>query len=885
MRRRIQLYLGDVAADLPDDALVLFNWALTDASNPTIVKNSFSQSFDLPRTPRNEAIFGHSGRLDRLAGTGGTGADFNASRKLPFSIYSDTGEIIVSGYAKLDSVTDEALSVSLFGGLGDFLYGLSYDSSGEKRTLASLDYGEDLDFVIDKNAVADAWARLGGDSTKPAKWDIINFAPCYNGIPSDFQADKALIGLDLLGIYGTPVQIDGVDCDATKGGGYALLTLPNAMDEWMAHDLRSYLQRPVLSVRKLLDAIADPQNNGGWTVDITDLANVPSLDSWLTRPLLPSLGTFKQQTGAVDMTFDGSGIGNRVARFDLDDTPIGTELTVQMQFAPVFSVPNGTGPTLYPRAAAGPGQYASLLLFIQPVAYDSDGNPVAYGDVTTLCGDDYIDAASTAAFIGYTPQGGAGFLPTAIESTYVKLTDGIYKRFTPLSLEIVGTNIARIDVIQRAYKVYYYNGVDTPYSAAGGYPYAVLFTDPNDENSVVGCNGASSVDGTGSASMVGADTLRSGARITKEMLLSTGATPAEYLLALCKVFGLLLLTDSASRTVTVLRRKAFFLDETIDLTERVDTGKGLEITPLSFDSKWYDFRLADVGGRFEKQYEASEGVQYGIQRVDTGYDFDANTKDLLQGVVLKSCAAVQDRGAWWTYAYDSVALRMWVGPVLTAGSKYTLWDADGANHEADAEAPTNAAIAIPYNTSHPGYDVGTRAEFRDADGKALDGADVLLMYTGSATPDDFNLTDDISAMDILTGGPCWLVETNNVGLTIPEFSRYRIVADAVTESLDFGAPRQVDIPDLEYPDGVTVYDLGWKAFIRDRLSVHGKVLRCRVLLDGLNPGPELLRRFFWYRGSLWVLNKISNYSLTTFDPAECEFIQVRDKDAYIDNQY
>ena len=64
---------------------------------------------------------------------------------------------------------------------------------------------------------------------------------------------------------------------------------------------------------------------------------------------------------------------------------------------------------------------------------------------------------------------------------------------------------------------------------------------------------------------------------------------------------------------------------------------------------------------------------------------------------------------------------MWVGPVLTAGCKYTLWDtATGANHEADAEAPTDAATAYPYNPDYPGYDVGTRAEFRDAEGKPLD---------------------------------------------------------------------------------------------------------------------------------------------------------------------
>lgn len=871
MRRRISLYIDGSLADLADDGLVLMNYAAQDLTNPAILKNSWSQDVDLPRTPANAQIFGYSGRLDRLAGAGGTGPDFNASRKVPFIIYAETSEAIVSGYLKLQTVTDDAFRVSLFGGLGELLWNLSYDGDGNKRSLADLDYGVELDFTITKEAVREAWARLGGDTSKPAKWDVINFAPCLNGIPQDFSADKAVA-------EPSSVSLD-VPAGYTTQGGYTLINLAADRDELDVRDLRSYLQRPVVSMEKILEACADPSNNGGWTVDLSALT-IPQLQTWLTRPLLPSLGTFKQAGGAVGVTFDGSGIGNRVARFDLDETPLGTELTVQMRFAPVFSVPNGTGPTLYPRAAAGPGQYASLLLFIQPVAYDSDGNPVAYGDVTTLCGDDYIDAASTAAFIGYTPQGGAGFLPTAIESTYVKLTEGIYKRFTPLSLEIVGTNIARIDVIQRAYKVYYYNGVDTPYSAAGGYPYAVLFTDPNDENSVVGCTGASSVDGTGSASMVGADTLRSGAMITKEMLLSTSKTPAEYLVSFCKAFGCLILADSAEKTAKVLPREAFFLNDVTDLSDRVDRGAGIEVDPLAFDAKWYELKHESVGGRFEDEYLRTAGVQYGIQRIDTGYDFDAAVKDILSGSAFRSCAAVLARSKF--YYILRTAGAVWYPSVFSApGNTYTLWDGNGDGEEFDIGIP--ATIPTPLNADYPGYDTAVRPEFRDADGKPLDGADVLLYLQGFETS-AVNVTDDLPVMDILNGGPCWLLAVPTPQ-QVPVFSRYYTevpvggTRPAVVRSLDFGIPRELDVPGLDYTGG-TVYLDRWRKYIADRLSVHGKVLRCRVDLSGLQVGPELLRRFFWYEGSLWVLSRISNYSLTTFDPAECEFIEVRDIDNY-----
>ena len=156
--------------------------------------------------------------------------------------------------------------------------------------------------------------------------------------------------------------------------------------------------------------------------------------------------------------------------------------------------------------------------------------------------------------------------------------------------------------------------------------------------------------------------------------------------------------------------------------------------------------------------------------------------------------------------------------------------------------------------------------------------------------DNFAVTDDDTEMDTLNGTPCWIFAENAAGEDVPTFSRYMTLTDLdgschVLDALDFGVPRQLDIPDLEYPANKTIYARAWKDFIHDRLDKDTKVLRCRVHLDGLQVGPELLRKFYFWAGSLWVLNKITNYSLTTFDPAECEFIQVRDTDAYLNGQY
>lgn len=877
MRRRLTLYIAGRRADLGDDDFVLLNIALQNLTNPAVIRNSWTQEVELPRTPDNDKLFGASFRLDRNAGDGGAGTDFNASKRVPFSIYTEVGEILFAGYAKLGSVTRDAYRVSLYGGLGDFLYGLSYGTDGEKRSLASLDYGEELDFDITAQTVAEAWARLGGDTSKPEKWDIINFAPAYNGIPDDFNADKALVDPGVLGIT-TPHTMDGVACTATKGGGNALLNLTKELDEWQAHDLRSYLQRPVLSVRKLLAAIASPYNNGGWSVDLSDLAALPQLDTWLTRPLLPSLGTYKQSSGAMTASFLNMGpkTASPVGQIDLSGTiPAGTDITINASFGLSYRCTGVPNSVLY--ANDNLAARHEQVLFVQAVAYASDNTPVAASKTKVIAPNNELAANVIALWCGYTPNNlNTDYYPTEREHGYAKSGDDFIRQ-REISIDLAGQNIAYVYINIKAGSLALLNNGQPYLGGLYSTPWYKLWTNVGAE---VTPASATVIAGTVSATATSGESLRSGAHVTQEMLLSTSATPADYLLSLCKMLGLYIIADGADKSVRILTRSSFYSGVVLDITNRVDA-PSVEIQPLAFDAKWYEWKHPSVGGRFEKQYQDTEGVQYGIQRVDTGYDFDAQAKDVLAGSVLKSAAPVQERGPWWMYAYDSDTAQMWFGPLMNPGNEFTLWDAEGKDHQELAASPTDAAAVVPYNPAFPGYDVSARTEFRDADNKAIDGADVLLFYDGDILVDDFNITDDLPVMDILLGGPCWILAVNNVGINIPAFTRYAHRGQDPETLLDFGFPREVDVPGIKYTAGVTVYEARWQQYIRDRLSVHGKVMRCRMLLDGLQVGPELLRRFYWYQGSLWALVSVSNYSLTTFDPAECEFVQVRDTNAYI----
>lgn len=919
MRRKISLYIGDQLADLDDQSFILFNYQMDDLSNPTIVKNSYSQQITLKGTPANNRIFGDYFRTDRMvANTGGqAGVDFNASQKVPFTIYNEMSEILESGYVKLDSISrqrqDIQYKVTLYGGLGSFFYALSYDENGNKRTLADLDYlGTDspdteLNFIINAETVQEAWRRLQEDTTASSMWDVINFAPAYNGIPEgNFSPDKGLMIPSQMGLK-DEIPVDGVTYGLKSG--YALVNLAEAHDEWAVKDLRSYLQRPIFSMKAFWKAICNPANNGGYEVDASIILNHTKFGNysalWMTLPMLSSIGSIKQVSGDLSITLSSSATsGNSVGRFDITGSvPAGTKVVANLHCKMRWNMPSGADSytSLSPIATYRFGRNTISkisAIFIQAVAYGEDDSVVG-GSKIKVYADGSTTMDAVAAQCGYTPAWAADYESLSI-TEYTKVSAGVFELPNDLAFTVEAQDVAYYKILVSVYpgtkRIYEAGGsggktVTTGYdTTAGNISTPVMYVNYDtgytpESTFIVAGTTADSITYTSSES------LRSGAIITKAMLLSTSKTPAEYMLSFCKIFGLYFTYDNATKKVTILRRNDLYQDETIDLTRRVDLSKGISIKPLVFDAKWYDFILEGVGGAFYEEYLNVEGIPYGVQRVNTGYDFNADSVNLMESVVFKNAATILARSKYFNYILDGQVFKP--SPFLDKGNTYTLWSSDGETLETDISCPPNSATLTYYNENpnYKGYDINSarKLELRTADNKPVDGADILVFHEGWDRYDYFKLTDDVPAMDVLNDGvPCWMLGAGGTGadgLNIPIFQRYIYANTAVIEdSLDFGVPHQLDIPGVMHDESCTVYERGWKNYISDRYDVNTKVMTCKVDFSGMQVNQDLLRKFYWYDNSIWVLNKITNYSLTTYDPVECEFVQVQDKNNYLTGQ-
>lgn len=931
MRRRITLYIGDSPVDLSDDSFVLFNWAFEDLSNPTVVKNSWSQSVTLPGTDRNNAIFGQYFRPDHRVGSGGgdTGADFNPLQRTPFKIFSETNEVLQEGYVRLDSVSRRGTwivswSVTLYGGLGSFFYALSYDDGGNKRTLADLDYlgtsdpDDELTFVITADTVSQAWAASMDGGSVDGKWKVINFAPCYNGIPGgEFSADKGVGVPDDFGLENRVTDGDET-YDVQNSNGVALFNLAEEVDEWAAKDLRSYLQRPVFAIRALFKAISDPAQNGGFEADLSALTDTgfPYSRLWMTLPMLPTLSPEIPDSIALSpwsMITDSREVG----RFNITGLPSGVILNMSLNFQLDAVFENVTQNTMYLQAVqtvnpGGSGDLVTLrdtaVLFVQLIAYDSKGSQITgtpvkaiYNYAGTL--SELKSPAGMAEQISYyapyipedqREEGFHGiFEATPVSASWIRNSGDHFRLGSLLSFTLS-------DVTNCSYVLIHVTACNVGTRQSSGKSETVgtygistkstpsLYTDSGDVESVTLANGMQAVSGSGtsSASVVAAP-LRSGATVTKKILLSTEYTPADYLLGFCKMFGFVFVYDGAARKVTVMRREDFYDtgEDTIDLTGRVDRSQEVMIEPFAFTAKWYDMALEGSGTAFEDAYFKVYGRDYGSQRINTGYDFDSDVVELLEGVPFKSAPASLLRSRYMNYIRVGGQFRP--SPFVDKGNTYTLWNEAGDTKDVDISCPpTNASVG--YYNGRMGYDVqaAAKAQLYDSDGAAVDGQGVLLMRNGTANYPYFKLTDDTPEMDLLNEGQaCWLLEAGTAaGITIPVFTRC-IYGSGVTRSLDMGAPQEVDIPGVTYGDDAAIYPQAWQTYLQDRYDVNSKVMRCKVDLSGLPAGQQLLRRFFFYEGVLWVLNSISNYSMTTWNLAECEFVQVQDKDNYTSGQY
>lgn len=315
----INLIINKRNIELPETGIsMLFQRQRTDYTNPTIVRNSFTKTIRIPGTKINNQIFAQLWKLNKVIGT--DLFEFNPSKRNPF-VLLDGGNLVEQGYVKLNNIVWDGhfytYEITLYGELGNLLYGLSYSIDDDTEdvtplTLADLDFGFDS-FIISKELIKFAWSRLNGEVSGDSYkiFDTINFMVSYDGVPSanNFDPKSVWCSVDRLAnvnwkdnhYYANEFPSSITEDDKTytyistffsrmdPDDHYGLLECKKELSPLEVRDLRSYLLRPVINMEKVFDAIGNYINEHyGYTLDLSDsfFNTYEFRGTWMTLSML-----------------------------------------------------------------------------------------------------------------------------------------------------------------------------------------------------------------------------------------------------------------------------------------------------------------------------------------------------------------------------------------------------------------------------------------------------------------------------------------------------------------------------------------------------------------------------------------------------------------------
>lgn len=389
---------------------------------------------------------------------------------------------------------------------------------------------------------------------------------------------------------------------------------------------------------------------------------------------------------------------------------------------------------------------------------------------------------------------------------------------------------------------------------------------------------------------------------------SGSMTPAEFLISFAKMYGLVFLTD-ANGAIRIMTRSAFYQSNTIDISSRIDRSKKMVTNASTIGARYYMLNHSKLIGEAVKAYGERYDRGYGSFLLDTNYQFEGNTKQAFEKLSIKGAADVLERSPFFSQVlYTGTSVMPFKMPVWEKCSVtlYAETSTEWEEKSFDITEPTMSDVHFQTYDGGSGiaspHDYLLKVQAHGDNNKAEDGSGILLFYRGHravsrGTHTSWHLSDDCPHLSILNDNvPCWDISTSGSTVImvdrIPSFMRGRVEYRVDygqqtpivyhTPSVDFGKAREVFHRLEVASDDLTIYKLWWRDYMTDRYDAQARVMTCSVDLRGFQVSQDMMRSFYWFDNCIWVLNKISNYSLTTSGTTECEFVKVQDMNKYFE---
>ena len=348
--------------------------------------------------------------------------------------------------------------------------------------------------------------------------------------------------------------------------------------------------------------------------------------------------------------------------------------------------------------------------------------------------------------------------------------------------------------------------------------------------------------------------ITSGSYVSFKDMVDSDVTQGDFLINFSKLFGLVYDTDSIAydNTIRLKTRNSYHKDyKIIDWTDKIDYSKSFKQTPLTFKTKYLSLAYNPMESYYEKKYLKTYDDAYGIQKIDTGFDFNDNTTQLINNQLFKQTVMVK-------------------GEALLNGGPVPAYF-DKANNE---RSPIDAQYSLLFwNQDSSLNNYSPNIQIID---------DVLEMHDASIGGDE---------------EPCW-VDTSRVSdfrsvkLHAPSTLRSHEIQQSddkkITQvfSWDLGYPQSnyAKWSTSTYPSSATIYSNYWKSYIADLYDVNTRILKCYVYLSPTDMTKFSFKNFVKIGDTLWHPNQVIDYNPLSKNPVQVELIKVNDISAYTDSQ-
>lgn len=828
-----ELYINGIKADLEEGQNIVTNYSFTDLNNPSTQRDNYSYNVALKGTRTNNKIFEGVYRGDYKINK------YSPSKKIPYKLFID-GIIKEDGYLQLTDVSRDnnelIYNCTLFGGLGDYFYNLSYKTNGEAMTVRDI---LDLQFTINRDFVKRCWNKTSWSGNDVTDW--INFAPSYNGHNKDFDSKSVLINTD--SNTGFPKVID---TDYKPYNGWAIGKLQNSMNPFEALDLRSYCQRPLIKTDKLIKAIAEHSNYKINYGEFFKESNPYWSKSWFVLPLLNSnllgdkqnsYGTF---TNTPSVTVDRKKRTGELYLGDVNLVDLG--YNTRQTYTATIKV------KLNP-----PTKYASInKLFTSSILYP-EGDEIYVRFITKNSSNQVLDTSGWERFGDL--EGSESYRQTL----YFDKSNDYTLTYTKNGI------IASGELTKYSGQVKVYAEFDYRHNRDDIYMFYKMpqFSDATGDAEFVS-------DGTVTASVVSSQYnieytkgIRSNAVVTEKELWKNDETPANILLGYCKLFGLIFLKDAVKKEISILTRKEFYNGKNIDLTGCIDYSKNVTVDPTVYDTRWFRMKFNDSSSYFLTKYKTEYKLEYGQKRINTGYEFNDTVTDMFDSPFDNIASGTMSSKYYRSFIYNGKTYSPW----MIEGFQYNLFKISSDNK---IDSRNQNFYLRPFDTVQwntvSGADMWDKMCFESDDSLSEIGVG-LCFFNGRKELKDLkgnwiniSLTDDNDDMYYLNDGtPCYLYDEKGGDWrnTLPQFSRYLSSEGIVNYSWDFGLPKEFYCS-LGYDESTTLYNQFWKEWMEDQYDDETKTIECFIDLRKYQKNKDLLRNFFYLDGSYWVINSMDS---------------------------